>query len=91
MNAIARFASAVALALPLSGCFFFYIPGSLMQSASDSISGNVGNLCVSPGTKVGGQIKMPPDDHIGTVMKLEGSSSGCTNPARPIRAVVEAN
>ena len=45
------FPLAVALAIlattQLSGCFFVFIPGSLIASASDSITGATGDHCVA--------------------------------------------
>lgn len=76
------------LVFPLSGCFFFYVPGSVIDSIGDSISGDVGNLCV-PSTSYVGQRITAPNGKVGTVTKLEGTSRRCTQESLPIRAVVE--
>ena len=71
----------------LGGCWFVFIPGSMISAIGDSISGLEGRHCVGRAAEVGSQIKMA-DGRMGTVKKLEGESSRCTNEAWPIRAVV---
>jgi hypothetical protein len=49
-----RIATAITiLSVPLSGCFFVFIPGSLIQQVSDGITGAEGEHCVSRVAKVG--------------------------------------
>jgi hypothetical protein len=71
----------------LAGCWFVFIPGSMVGAITDSIGGYEGQHCVSATAKVGDRIKHT-NGSIGTVMKLEGESSRCQNPQHPIRAVV---
>ena len=49
-----RVMMAGALCVTLQGCWFVYIPGSLI----DKVTGNAGNLCVSETVKVGDRITM---------------------------------
>jgi hypothetical protein len=71
----------------LAGCWFVFIPGSAINAIGDSLSGYEGQHCVSATAKVGDRMKHV-NGTVGTVMKLEGESSRCANPQRPIRAVV---
>jgi ABC-type phosphonate transport system ATPase subunit len=57
----------------LGGCWFVFIPGSVIGAVGDSISGTSGQHCVTEAASVGSKIKMQ-DGRIGTVMKLEGHS-----------------
>lgn len=76
-----------ALCTQLGGCFFIWIPGSLIQKASDGITGAKGDHCVGRTAAVGDRINFGAA--IGTVKSLSGESVRCTNPAHPIRAEVE--
>lgn len=79
---------AASLCAPLlSGCFFVFIPGALVQKASDGLTGAEGEHCVSEAVKVGDKLTTP-NGQVGTVASLSGTSSRCTNPATPIRAKV---
>lgn len=71
----------------LGGCFFVFIPGSVMAKASDAVTGASGEHCVGRGAKVGDKIVMA-DGKLGTVQKLSGESMGCSNASMPIRAAV---
>lgn len=71
----------------LSGCFFVFIPGSLIAKVSDGITGSEGEHCVSRAAKVGDKIR-GGDGKIYTVQSLSGTSSRCTNPDIPIRAAL---
>ncbi len=82
-----RLIATVALCTQLSGCFFIWIPGSLIQKASDGITGARGEHCVGRAAVVGERINFGAA--IGTVKSLSGESVRCTNPAHPIRAEVE--
>lgn len=84
---IVRLGLLVSLVLSLSGCWFVFIPGSMVSSMGDALSGNTGQYCVGESAAVGSMVKMP-DGRIGAVQKLEGASSRCSNTALPIRAVV---
>ena len=84
---IPRLIVVAALVMPLGGCFFFYIPGSVIESIGDSLSGTTGKNCVSESSSVGSPVKMS-DGRIGKIQKIEGISGRCQNPALPIRAVV---
>lgn len=81
-----RTAFAIAPLLLLQGCFFFYIPGSFIQAAGDSLSGAEGNHCVFAGAKVGDSIILPNSGAPWTVVSVSGTSSRCTDPSHPIRA-----
>lgn len=72
----------------LSGCFFVYIPGSVIGAATDAISGADGEHCVGAAEKVGGRITIPAVG-TGTIKSLSGTSSRCTDPRFPIRARLE--
>lgn len=72
----------------LQGCFFFFIPGGLINAAADGLSGSVGQNCVTASAKVGDPVILPNDGATWHVQKLEGTSYRCTNPALPIRALL---
>lgn len=77
-----------AVAAPmLSGCFFVWIPGSLIQKVSDGITGSEGEHCVSRSAQVGDRISLP-DGKVATVKSLSGTSVRCTKPEMPIRAAL---
>lgn len=61
----------------LSGCWFAFIPGSLLEP---------GNLCVGPSAKVGDRIRHR-DGRLGTVKAIYNTSSRCT-PEMPVKADV---
>lgn len=71
----------------LGGCFFIYVPGSVTSAIGDSLTGMEGQHCVGEAVPVGAQIRLP-NGSVGTVKKLEGTSSRCAEPGRPIRALV---
>lgn len=73
------------LALPLSGCFVAYIPGSMVSALSDGITGQHGQFCVASNTKTGDIIRKP-DGTQGTVQSLSGHSTRCKDLMRPVRA-----
>ena len=75
------------IASQLSGCFFIWIPGSVIQGVKDAATGAEGKNCVSQVAKVGDTMRLP-DGSTGTVKSLSGTSSLCTNPALPIRALI---
>jgi hypothetical protein len=69
----------------LQGCFFVWIPGSLMQAAGDAITGAEGNHCVATTATVGSAIRLP-DGTQWKVESLSGTSARCQRPEQPIRA-----
>lgn len=70
----------------LAGCWFVFIPGSMISGLHDSLGGYEGRHCVGESAKVGDRIKLS-NGSSGVVMKLEGHSSRCQDQW-PIRAVV---
>lgn len=75
------------LTTQLSGCFFFWIPGGMVQSISDGITGAKGEHCVGRAAKVGDRVAMPYGGQ-GTILSLSGESVRCSSPDRPIRAEI---
>lgn len=71
----------------LGGCWFVFIPGSLIQRVSDGLTGAEGEHCVSRAVKVGDRISLP-DGKAGEVKSLSGTSVRCTDPNLPIRAAI---
>jgi len=71
----------------VSGCWFVYIPGTVVQSVSDGITGSFGNACVSPSAKMGEKVRTPTGG-TATITAISGPSSRCQNAATPIRAEV---
>jgi hypothetical protein len=69
----------------LSGCFFVFIPGSLMAKAGDAMTGAKGEHCVPAQAKVGDSITLG-DGRVLVVQSLSGTSSRCQNPLHPVRA-----
>lgn len=85
-----RFVLACALAstTALQGCFFVFIPGSLIAKASDAMTGDKGEHCIARGAKVGDRIRLPGNGGA-TVLSVSGESVRCSNPAMPIRAELQ--
>ena len=83
-----RVVLAVLLCSQLSGCFFIWIPGSLIQKVSDGITGAKGEHCVGRSAQVGDKVSIYGVG-LGTVKSLSGESVRCTNPVNPIRAELE--
>lgn len=75
-----------AVCAQMSGCFIF-IPGALISRASDAITGDEGEHCVSRGAKVGDTIALPGGGRA-TVKSLSGVSVRCSSPDLPIRAAL---
>lgn len=75
------------LCLHLSGCWFVWIPGGLVQKVADGVTGAEGEHCVSRAARVGDKIATPQGS--GEVKSLSGTSRLCTDPMRPIRARIE--
>lgn len=80
-------AAGMAACTQLAGCWFVFIPGSLVQKVSDGITGAEGEHCVARHVKVGDRLTTP-SGKVGTVQSLSGTSSRCGDPDRPIRAAI---
>lgn len=78
----------VAATTQLAGCFFVFIPGSLIQKVSDGFTGAEGEHCVSSVAKIGDRIRTPSGATY-TVRSLSGTSSRCNDPGLPIRAALD--
>jgi len=74
----------------LAGCWFVFIPGSLIAHASDSITGDSGEHCVSRSVQPGQTIRLTTGQ-TGTVQSVSGVSVRCPDAAYPIRAAVGVN
>lgn len=75
------------LAFLLQGCWFIFIPGSVTSAISDSVTGAEGSNCVGANAKVGDNIRLTGGAQA-TIKSLSGTSTRCTNPEYPIRALV---
>ena len=78
------------LPLLLQGCFFVFIPGSVISAIGDSITGSEGSNCVGPTAQVGEKIRLP-DGSQGTIKSLSGTSGRCTDSRYPVRALLVAS
>jgi hypothetical protein len=67
--------------------FFFFLPGNATGAIADAITGDKGENCVGPNTKVGDTVRLP-DGSYGTIKSLSGTSSRCTSKL-PVRALIE--
>lgn len=79
--------AALAVCTQLSGCWFVFIPGSLIAKASDAVTGAEGDHCVGSAVKVGDRTRSA-SGQVAVVKSLSGTSVRCTNPEQPIRALV---
>jgi len=77
----------LALAFSVQGCFFIFIPGSVMGGITDAVTGSEGNNCVGASAKVGDKVRMPGGGSA-TVKSLSGTSMRCASPEMPIRALL---
>lgn len=68
--------------------FFIYIPTSLLSKVGEAISGAEGDHCVSESTAVGSRVRLANGTTV-QVKSLSGTSSRCTDPSKPIRAMLE--
>lgn len=75
------------LCLHLSGCWFVWIPGGLVQKVADGVTGAEGEHCVSRAARVGDKLTIPGG--MGEIKSLSGESVMCKDPNRPIRARIE--
>ena len=83
-----KLAATAAMCSQLSGCFFIWIPGSVIDKGADLVTGARGDHCVNKFTKVGDNIPLV-DGTRGTVKSLSGTSGRCKTDRFPIRAEVE--
>ena len=74
-------------ATTLQGCWFVFIPGSVVGSVTDAVTGAEGRNCVGANAKVGDRVRLL-DGSIGTVKSLSGESSRCPDSRFPIRAMM---
>jgi len=70
----------VLLALPMGGCFFFYIPGSLFAE---------GNSCAGESAVVGQRLYNAQKARWGTIKELHGRSERCQDGRNPILVTAE--
>lgn len=82
-----RMALVAALCISLQGCWFVYVPGSMVSALSDSLTGAEGAHCVGPAAKVGDRVRLPGGGY-GTVVSLSGTSIRCDD-AHPVRALLQ--
>ncbi|HJW55882.1 MAG TPA: hypothetical protein VJ577_11460 [Burkholderiaceae bacterium] len=75
-----------AVAASLQGCLVF-IPGKVIDSVTDGITGAEGSHCVSESAKIGDRVRMPYNG-VGVIKSLSGTSIRCTSPDMPIRAMI---
>ena len=78
----------IAITTQLSGCFFVFIPGELIQRVSDGFTGAEGEHCVSRAAKVGDIIRSRSGGSY-IVRSLSGATERCRNPETPIRAALD--
>ena len=86
MNRV-RLLAALLCLLSLQGCWFVFIPGSVTGAISDSITGAEGASCVTTAVTVGDSVRLP-DGSTGIIKSLSGTSTRCTDPSKPIRALI---
>lgn len=72
----------------LSGCFFVFVPGSVVGKISDGLTGDEGEHCVGREVKVGNLIRNPADGELWVVKSLSGTSIRCKDERYPIRAAM---
>lgn len=87
MRKLARVGVVCALAMSLQGCWFVFIPGSVIDATGDAITGAEGKHCVAETAKVGDRINLATGQAM-TVKSLSGTSSRCRDPNMPIRALL---
>ena len=68
-----------------ANAFFFVIPTGAI---SDLVTGAEGKHCVSNETKIGDKLPQP-NGQVFEIKSLSGTSSRCTQPINPIRALME--
>jgi hypothetical protein len=71
--------------LLLQGCWFVFIPASVINAAADGLSGAEGEHCVSAQAKVGDVIRLDSGG-LWKVESLSGASYRCREAIYPVRA-----
>jgi hypothetical protein len=84
---VIRIALGLCLSLTLSGCWFVFIPGSMIQAIGDGITGDKGDNCVGPNAKAGDRVRTPGGGGA-TIVSVHGTSMRCQKPELPIRALL---
>lgn len=75
----------LALTLLLQGCFFVWIPGSVISKLTGGEASHDWNACVAESLAYQGATFWRPDTaQSGTVEKVFGRSSRCPNATQPI-------
>lgn len=69
--------------------FFFFLPGNVTGAITDAVTGSEGTNCVGSNAIVGSTIRVPGGSPM-VVKSLSGTSSRCTQPEFPIRAMLVA-
>lgn len=87
ITAIVALCGLVGFAGP-AAAWFIFIPGKLIDAVADSITGAEGEHCVTAGASVGDKIRLPGGG-VATVKSVSGTSIRCSNPALPIRAMLD--
>lgn len=87
---VLKVAAIALLCSQLGGCFFVFIPGSVVGKISDGITGAEGEHCVGREAVVGGRIRMP-NGEVMTIKSLSGTSVRCNDSRYPIRAALAAD
>jgi hypothetical protein len=67
--------------------FFFFLPGAVTGKIADAFTGAEGENCVGIAAKVGDNIRLENGD-VKSITSLSGTSTRCTNPELPIRALL---
>lgn len=76
---------AFALALPLQGCFFVWIPGSVISNLTGGEGSSAWDTCVPEATAYAGStVTHTATGKLVTIEKVFGRSSRCQDSSRPI-------
>jgi hypothetical protein len=75
-------------AILLSGCWFIFIPGSVVGAVTDAVTGAEGNNCVGANAKAGDRVRTPGGGWA-TIKSVSGTSVRCTDANLPVRALLE--
>lgn len=71
------------LSVMLQGCFFFYIPGSMLSAMSGY------NTCAGERAYVGQRIRHHADGRVGKLVRISGRSERCQDGRWPILVEVD--
>jgi len=77
----------IIIILSVQGCFFIYLPGSVVGGIKDTLTGDEGDHCVNTTTKAGDRI-FTQGGNVWVVKSLSGTSNRCSDPRLPIRALL---